>query len=147
MLNRIGLGLVLAILSAGPALAQESCAGAPIPPVLPTVADIQSKAPAAALAAKHGAFEDIKRWQGDLKSYRDCLDASTNSEKRALANEQQATKPDKDKISNINGQMAATNHDYEVSVDTEEKVVNDFHAVTVAYCGRSDVDKSTCPKT
>ena len=32
------------------------------------------------------------------------------------------------------------------SVNMEETVVNEFHAIQAAYCARSDVDKSSCPK-
>jgi len=147
MLRKFALSIVVAIVSAGPALSDESCGELPIAPVLPTVAEIQQKPPADALSAKHNAFEDVKRWQQDLKGYRDCLDALTNSQKHDLQNAKAATKPDQSKIKDIQAQIAQTSHNYDVSVDTEEKLVNEFHGVQVAFCGRTDVDRSTCPKT
>jgi hypothetical protein len=148
MFGKFAFAIAVIVASAGPALAEgESCGELPIAPAFPTVAEMQQKTPAAALAAKHSAFEDIKRWQQDLKSYRDCLDALTNSQKRDLQNAQAASKPDKDKIKGIQDAMTQTSHNYDVSVDTEEKMVNEYHAVQVAYCGRTDVDRSSCPKT
>jgi hypothetical protein len=148
MLRKFILAVAVIVASAGPALAEgESCGELPIAPVLPTVAEIQQKAPAVALAAKHSAFEDVKHWQQDVKGYRDCLDALTNSEKRDLQNAQTATKPDKDKIKGIQDQMTQTAHNYDISVDAEERLVNEFHGVQVAFCGRTDVDRSSCPKT
>jgi hypothetical protein len=147
MLKKFVLAGIVALVSAGPAFAEgESCGGLPIAPDLPAAAEMGQKAPAAALAAKHSAFEDIKRWQQDLKGYRDCLDALTNSEKRDLQKEQTATKPDKDKIKGIQDSITQTAHNYDVSVDTEEKMVNEFHAMQAAFCMRTDVDRSSCPK-
>ena len=103
--------------------------------------------PADAAAVRHSAFAEIRRWQGSLKSYRDCLNATIATDKRDRGEAARSEKPDKDKIAKFGEEIIASNHAYDVSVDQEEKVVNEFHAAQVAYCARKDVDVSTCPKT
>ncbi len=147
MLKTLGAGLFLLVVSAGTAAADNMCGDAPIPPEIPTVADMKAKSPADAAAAKHAAFQDIRRWQGALKSYRDCLNATVDTDKRELGEAQRASKPDQDKIKNLQQEMEAANHAFDTSVDDEERTVNDFHAAQVAYCARSDVDRSSCPKS
>ena len=66
---------------------------------------------------------------------------------RDMQDAQSASKPDKDKIAKLKGQIDATQHAYDQSVDSEERIVNDFHALSTAYCARSDVDRASCPKT
>ena len=146
MLKRILLAAVVAAVSAGPALAQGTCGALPIAPALPTPAEIQQKSPADALAANHNGFKDIKRWQADLKDYRSCLDSQTNSDKRDLSNAQGESKPDQDKIKGIQAEIAQTSQSYDASVDAEEHMVNEFHAMLTAYCMRKDVDRTSCPK-
>ena len=46
----------------------------------------------------------------------------------------------------IQADLASLNQAYGNSTDDEEKVVNEFNALSVAYCTRSDVDKASCPK-
>lgn len=122
----------------------ESCGSAPIAPVLPTAADINAKTSAAADAAKHDAFMEIRNWQNDLKDYRACLVNVSNQAKRTISGLE--GEKDKDKIAAIKADAARANHNYDDSVDMEERVVNEFHAVQAAYCARKDVDKSSCPK-
>ena len=141
------LAFVLLIASAGAAAAQEMCGDPPIAPVIPTAAEMRAKTPADAAAVRHSAFAEIRRWQGSLKSYRDCLNATIATDKRDRGEAARSEKPDKDKIAKFGEEIIASNHAYDVSVDQEEKVVNEFHAAQVAYCARKDVDVSTCPKT
>jgi hypothetical protein len=148
MLSKLGLAAAISIMATMPAWAQSNaCGDEPIPPAIPSAADIGQKTPADALKAKHGAFEDIKAWQGSLKGYRDCLNSTVDTKTREKQSAMAATKPDQDKIKGIQGEIDATNHAYDHSTDTEEKVVNDFHALSTAYCSRSDVDKTSCPKS
>lgn len=148
MLSKIGLAAVISIMATMPAWAQmDACGDEPIPPALPTAAEIGQKAPLDAQKAKHGAFEDIRAWQGSLKGYRDCLDSSKAAATRALQDAQSAAKPDQDKIKKLQAQIDAANHAYDHTTDTEERLVNDFNALSTAYCTRSDVDKTTCPKS
>jgi hypothetical protein len=148
MLSKLGLAAAISVMAIMPAWAQtDSCGDEPIPPAIPTAADIGQKTPEDALAAKHGAFEDIKAWQGSLKSYRDCLNSTVDTKTREKQSAAQATKPDQDKIAKIQGEIDAVNHAYDHSTDTEEKVVNDFHALSTAFCARDDVDRATCPKS
>jgi hypothetical protein len=137
--------MVLAVsgLAAGPALA-ESCGSEPIAPALPTAAQINQKTPAEAAAAKHDAFIEIKNWQGDLKTYRDCLTNVGNENKRQIGTLDPSK--DADKIKTLTAESSAASHQFDKSVDMEETVVNEFHAVQAAYCARSDVDKASCPK-
>ena len=149
MFGKIGLGVAVLMVSAMPALADSSaCGDAPVPPALPTVSDIGRDAPADAAKAKHQAFLDVVHWQkSDLKSYRDCINAATSDDNRKIAAEQQSG--DKDaatKITSIQGDIAKLNSMYDVSVDTEKRVVGEFVALSNAYCSRKDVDQSTCPK-
>jgi hypothetical protein len=129
--------------AASPALAQ-SCGSEPIAPAVPSASDIKQKVPAEAEAAKHDAFVEIKNWQRDLKTYRDCLTNISNSDKRQIS--QLDPKKDEDKLKRLQDEATGATHQYDKSVDMEERVANDFHAVQTAYCARADVDKSSCPK-
>ena len=137
--------LVFAFLgvAATPAWAQ-SCGSEPIAPAIPSVADIKQKAPADAAASKHDAFVEIKNWQSDLKTYRDCLTNISNSDKRQIS--QLDPKKDEDKLKRLKDEASGATHEFDKSVDMEERVANEFHAIQTAYCGRADVDKSSCPK-
>jgi hypothetical protein len=141
---RLGLlAFVFLGVAAAPAMAQ-SCGSEPIAPAVPSVADIKQKAPADAAASKHDAFVEIKNWQGDLKTYRDCLTNITNNDKRQIS--QLDPKKDEDKVKRLQNEATAATHEYDKSVDMEERVANEFHAIQTAYCARGDVDKSSCPK-
>ena len=143
MVFRPALALAFLAGLTAPALAQ-TCGSAPIAPALATGAEIKQKSPADAAAAKHDAFVEIKNWQTDLKTYRACVVNVGNDAKRQIP--QLDPKKDADKIKRYQDQAKAANHAYDETVDMEERVVNEFHAVQAAYCGRADVDKSSCPK-
>ncbi len=140
---RLGVLVVASMAMPAPALAQ-SCAGEPIAPAFSSAADIQHASPVAAAAAKHDAFIEIKNWQRDLKTYRDCLTGITNMDKRQVVGLD--PNKDADKIARIQAEAKAATHEFDATVDMEEKVVNEFHAIQAAYCARNDVDKSSCPK-
>ena len=144
---RLRLALALLVASTGAAAAQEMCGEPPIAPVIPSAEEMHTKTPVDAAAARHSAFGDVRHWQGALKSYRDCLNATIATDKRNAEEAVRSEKPDKDKIAKFNEEILATNHAYDASVDQEERVVNEFHAAQVAYCSRKDVDVSTCPKS
>lgn len=144
---KLCLAIALLTGSAGVAAAQDMCGDPPIPPVIPSASDMHARAPADAASARHNAFADVRRWQGALKSYRDCLNATAATDRRDAEENARSDKPDKDKIAKWKDEIAATSHAYDVSVDQEERVVNEFHAAQVAYCTRKDVDLSTCPRT
>lgn len=142
----LSAGLVFLAISAGAAAAQEMCGQEPIAPLVPTAAAIKQKPPADAEVAKHTAFADIRRWQGELKSFRDCLNATVQTDGRKIGEVQRSDKPDQDKIKRYQAEITASNHAYDLSTNEEERIVNDFNAISVAYCMRTDVDKSSCPK-
>jgi hypothetical protein len=147
MLQKLGLaGAVLIALTCG-AAAQGMCGDPPIAPVIPSPADMRQKPAADAEAARNAAFEDIRRWQGALKSYRDCLVATVNTDKRNMGEVVRSDKPDKDKLASFQKEIDASNRAYDTSVDEEERVVNQWNAAGTAYCLRSGVDHATCPKT
>lgn len=143
----MSLAFALLIASATAATAQEMCGDPPLAPVLPSAAEMRAKSPAAAGAAEHSAFADVRRWQGALKSYRDCLEATIVTDRRKAEEVARSDKPDKDKIAGFNAEIVASDHADNVSTDQEERVVNEFHAAQVAYCTRKDVDVSSCPKS
>jgi hypothetical protein len=148
MLKQLGLAAAISMMAAAPAFADPgACGDEPIPPAIPSVADIGQRPPVDAQRTKHQAFEDIKSWQAALKDYRSCLDSDESSTKRGVQDAQTQTKPDKDKIKRLQDEIAGDVKAYDHSTDTEEKIVNDFHALSVAYCSRSDADKSSCPKS
>lgn len=148
MWKNLGLAAVISVMAAAPAWAENACGGEPIPPEVPTAAEMGQKNPADAVRAKHQAFSDITTWQKSaLKDYRDCLDADENSQKRERQTAQSQSKPDPDRIKRIDDQIAGDEKANTHSNDTEEHVVNDFHALSTAFCSRSDVDKTSCPKT
>lgn len=145
MLVRAGIvaGLLVGA-SVVPALAVDSCGSMPIAPAFPSPADITKQAAPAAAAAKHDAFEDIKNWQRDLKTYRDCLQSLSDQDKVQMQGKD--PKKDEDKIKHLKDDIDAQSHGYDQTVDAEERMVNQWNALSTAYCARSDVDKSTCPK-
>jgi len=147
MLKWLGLAAVLSLVTLPAFADSDTCGDEPIAPAMPSAADIGQRSPADAAKAKHQAFEDIRSWQGALKGYRDCLNSSINSLTRQQKDAVAATKPDQDKIKSIQSQIDAANNAYNHSADSEERVVNDFHALSTAYCARSDVDRATCPKS
>ena len=148
MLKKLGLAAVISVVAAAPAWAESSCGGEPIPPDVPSVAALGQMSPADAQKAKHQAFLDVTTWQKNgLKDYRSCLDADENQIKRDLGNAKSQSKPDQDKIKRLGGQIADDEKASQHSTDTEEHVVNDFHALSTAFCARPDVDKTSCPKT
>ena len=140
---RVGILAGLMVLVAAPALAQ-SCGSPPIAPAMPSAASIKQKAPAAAAAAKHDAFLDIKNWQADLKNYRACVESERSQAKTELA----GTDASKDagKVKRLKDEIDGADHEYDTTVNAEEEVVNEFHEIQTAYCGRKDVDLATCPK-
>lgn len=140
---RVGILAGLMVLVAAPALAQ-SCGSPPIAPAMPSAAAIKQKAPAAAAAAKHDAFLDIKNWQADLKNYRACVESQGNQAKTELAGVD--TTKDAGKAKRLQDEIESSGHEYDATVNAEEEVVNEFHEIQTAYCGRKDVDLSTCPK-
>jgi hypothetical protein len=141
---RIGiLSLAMTGMACGPAFAQ-SCGSAPIAPALPSVTQINQKSPADAGAAKHDAFIEIKRWQEELKTYRACM-TSVNAQDKQQAS-QADPKKDADKIKRLQDEAVNATHEYDASVDMEERVANEFHAIQAAFCARPDTDKSSCPK-
>jgi hypothetical protein len=148
MLKYLGLAAAISMMATAPALADPgACGDEPIPPAIPSVADIGQRPPVDAQKAKHQAFEDIKAWQTALKDYRDCLDSDTTTTKRQLQDAQSQSKPDKDKITKLQGEITADAGVYDRTTNTEEKIVNDFHALSTAYCARPDTDKASCPKS
>ncbi|HEY5046498.1 MAG TPA: hypothetical protein VII49_00570 [Rhizomicrobium sp.] len=146
MWKALGVGLIVLVASAGGAVAENKCGDEPIAPEIPGVADMKQKPPMDAATIRHGAFLEIRRWQGSLKSYRDCLVAMENTDKRLAGEAQRSDKPDADKIKSFQQEMSDAAHAFDASVDEEERTVNEFHAAQVAYCTRSDVDRSPCPK-
>jgi hypothetical protein len=148
MLKKLGLAAVISVVAAAPAWAESSCGGEPIPPDVPSVAALGQMTPVDAQKAKHQAFVDVTTWQKTgLKDYRNCLDADENQIKRDRVNAASQSKPDKDKIKRLDGQIADDEKASAHSTDTEEHVVNDFKALSTAFCERGDVDKSSCPKS
>jgi hypothetical protein len=149
MLAKFSVTTLVLIAWAGAAAAQDNmCGDLPIGPVIPAAIDIQKKSPADAAAAQRGAFLDIKRWQAALKSYRDCLNATVDTDKRELGEAQRGgDKTDTEKADKLTSNLANLGHAWDASVDEEERVVNQFHALQVAYCGRTDVDRGSCPKS
>jgi len=146
MLKALGISVLLLAGSAGSAAADNMCGDDPIAPAIASPAEEQAKSPADAAAAKHGAFQDIRHWQGALKSYRDCLTASIDTDNRQIGESQRSDKPDADKIKKLQAEITNLNKAYGISTDEEERVVNEFNALSVAYCTRTDVDKASCPK-
>ncbi|HEX4156886.1 MAG TPA: hypothetical protein VHY79_00285 [Rhizomicrobium sp.] len=148
MLAKLTVTAAVLIAWATAAAAQDMCGDLPIGPVIPSAADIMKKSPADAVAAQHGAFLDVKRWQGALKSYRDCLNATVSTDKRELGEAQRGgDKTDTKKADKLTSELANLGHAWDASVDEEERVVNQFHALQVAYCGRGDADRASCPKS
>jgi hypothetical protein len=145
MLAKTGLVLTFLLVSTMSGWAQsDSCGNQPFAPAIPAPGDLKPKSPADAHASVHDAFMDIKNWQADLKTWRACLDARDNEDKRQIA--QADPKKDADKVKGYNDDTKQNGHNFDASVDSEEKVVNEFHALQAAYCMRTDIDKATCPK-
>ena len=137
------LAFAMAAVVCGPAFAQ-SCGSPPIAPALPSVAEINQKSPADAAAAKHDGFIEIKNWQTELKTYRACVTNMSSDDKKQIRAAD--PKKDADKIHRLQDEVSAADHNYDATVDMEERVANEFHAIQAAFCARPDTDKSSCPK-
>jgi len=137
------LAFAMAAVACGPARAQ-SCGSAPIAPALPSVAEINQKSPADAATAKHDGFIEIKNWQTELKTYRACITNLSSDDKKQIR--EADPKKDADKVKRLQDEAAAADHQYDATVDMEERVANEFHAIQAAFCARPDTDKSSCPK-
>jgi hypothetical protein len=146
MLKNLGLAAVMSVMVAAPAWAEGQCGDEPIPPAIPSAADIGMKSPADAAKMRHQAFLDVKAWQQSANDYRACLDADATQAKRDLVSAQSQSKPDQDKIKRLQAQIAADDAASNKR-DTEESLVNQFDALRTAYCARADVDRSACPKS
>lgn len=144
MMFRFAAALAVLAVSAMPAMAQSSCGSAPIAPAIPSASDIGKLAPDVASTTKHDAYTDVKKWQGDLKSYRDGLSAKTDQAKADMAEQTRNGKADK--AAALKDQIDGYNKCFDSTVDTEQRVVGEYVAMSNAYCARSDVDRSTCPK-
>jgi hypothetical protein len=139
---------IFLLASTGVVAAQEMCGDLPIGPVIPSATDIAKKSAADAAAAQRGVFLDVKRWQGALKSYRDCLNATDNTDRRELGEAQRGgDKTDTKRSDKLTAEITDLRQAWNASADEEERVVNEFHAMQTAYCGRMDVDRASCPKT
>jgi hypothetical protein len=139
---------IFLLASTGVVVAQEMCGDLPIGPVIPSAPDIAKKSAADAAVAQRGVFLDVKRWQGALKSYRDCLNATDNTDRRELGEAQRGgDKTDTKRSDKLTAEITDLRQAWNASADEEERVVNEFHAMQTAYCGRKDVDRASCPKT
>lgn len=126
-----------------PVLAQ-SCGTLPVRPAIAAPSVIKGqKSEAEAADARHQAFVQVKTWQDAVKPYRDCLNGIIAGDKKKMA--QADAKKDADAIKQWKAEAAAADKAFNSSVDTEELIVNDFHAVQAAYCMRKDADASSCP--
>jgi hypothetical protein len=143
MLGKFSLVAAVLSLTATSALAQ-SCGTMPVAPDMPTAAEIMQKSPADAATTRHNAFLDVKNWQADLKTWRDCLDQMSAQDKTHI----QQADPSKDtsKIAGWQADKTSNDNAYQQSANTEASVVSGFTAARTAYCSRKDVDLSTCPK-
>jgi hypothetical protein len=144
MSPKLGLALSFLLASTAPVWAQQTCGTVPFAPAMPAPADMKTKPVADAETALHDAFADIKNWQGDLKTYRSCLDSQGTQAKNGLVGLDKTK--DAEKIKDLKDLKTLSDHEYDQSVDQEEKVVNEFHAAQAAYCMRADANKSKCPK-
>lgn len=147
MLIRPTIILLAVLATGGSAAAQEMCSDLPIAPDILAPKEMSARPPMDANTAMRGAFSELKHWQGDLKSYRDCLTATINTDTRMISEQQHSDKPDPDKIAKMQAELKNVNDKWNASVDDEERVVNQFHAAQTAYCARSDVNRAVCPKT
>ena len=148
MPRKFGFALAILMMSAAPAMAGVSvCGDMPVAPDLPTAKDIANKAPADAAAAKHQAFLDVVGWQKQVKNYRSCLEAAQKEDKRASVDAQQRGGDDVDqRVTELNADVNEGDVRYNASVVTEQQLAGEFGEISKAYCSRSDVDKTTCPK-
>jgi hypothetical protein len=144
--KKLGLALSILLVSSAPAWAEISCGSIPFGPAMPSPADMKTKSVGDAETALHDAFADIKNWQNDLKTFRDCTDKVGSQTKAAMAGLDKNKPDDKDKLRDLQDQKTEADHLYNQSIDEEEKVVNGFHAAQASYCLRADANKAKCPK-
>jgi len=148
MPRKFGFAIAILMMSAAPAMAGVSiCGDMPVAPDLPTAKEIAQQPPAKAEAAKHQAFLDVVGWQKQVKNYRNCLEAAQKEDKRASVAAQQNGGDDVDaQVTKLNADINEGDVRYNASVVTEQKLAGEFGDISKAYCSRSDVNKSTCPK-
>jgi hypothetical protein len=120
----------------------QTCGTAPARPAIPKQASLTDKSTADVETAQHQAFASVKDWQSAVKPYRDCLTGIVNGDKQKIA----GAGTDATQIAQWKAESAAADHAFDVTVDTEELMVADFHAIQAAYCMRKDSDAAACPK-
>lgn len=98
-------------------------------PAMPTLDAFKAQSTEQAYDTLMGALQSVKQYQGDLKSYRDCLDAAMAKirAKRANSSEEQARK---------DASLGTLAQLFNASVDEEARVVNEFQAIRTNYCER-----------
>lgn len=141
MLKRILLvGAVLAF--TGPALAQ-SCGTAPIPPEIPGVNSISGKTTDDAHNIVLGSVKNVKTYQGQLSTYRECLQNQANAQKQVAADAK--TAGEKAKADAATAEMTSLQAAYDKTIDVETQMVTDWQNLHNAYCKMGD-GLAGCPK-
>jgi hypothetical protein len=140
MLTKFKLIAAAVLLFPASAMAQ-TCGTAPARPDIPKQKSLSDKSTADIQTIQHQAFATVKDWQSSVKPYRDCLAGISTADKQKIAGSSDATQ-----IAQWKAESKAADHAFDATVDTEELMVADFHAIQAAYCMRPDADASVCPK-
>ncbi len=134
------VGAVLAF--AGPAFA-ESCGTAPIPPEIPGVNSLAGKTTDDAHTFVVASIKPVKTYQGQLSTYRECLQTQANAQKQVVADSK--AKGDKAAADKAQTEMEGLQKAYDKTIDVETQVVTDWQNLHNAYCKMGD-GLVGCPK-
>lgn len=134
------IGAVLAF--TGPALA-DSCGSAPIPPEIPGVNTLGGKTTDDAHTFVVAAIKPVKTYQGQLSTYRECLQTQAAAQKQLAADAK--SKGDKAKQDSSTAEMNALQAAYDKTIDEETRVVTEWQTLHNAYCKMGD-GLTGCPK-
>ena len=125
-----------------PAVDRE-CGSMPVAPAIPSANNEASKSVEDARTDAMAAYYQVTAFQSALKPFCDCLIIQARNDQAVLANA--AARNDQTQISAIKQALADRQKIYDVTVDTEQQVVDQFNDMRAAQCMR-DSDPRVCPK-
>lgn len=147
MLKTVCMTVAIMAMAATPVFAAEECGPTPIPPAFPSVSDLGKKPVEDARKDVFDSFHQIKNYQASLKTFRSCLERLTTADTAAIAEAKAKpdAKPDDPTVSAAQQRISTRQGIYDKTLDSEEKVVNEFNTMRLGHCNR-DTDVKVCPQ-
>lgn len=143
MMKQVCMAALLAAMSA-PAFAADDCGSLPIPPVIPTAAEITAKPLEIARKDVFDTYHLVKTYQGANETYRSCLVRMSKQDEAALGDAK--AKGEDAIVKSIAARMDDREVVYKRTFASEDLIARDFNTMRMAHCGRGDTDPKVCPQ-